>query len=152
MKKPNPQVGLVVRYDYLWSGEAMQGRQEGAKERPCAVIQSVHKGEDGKISVLLAPITHTPPHGKNEGVEIPYKVTRYLGLDDQRQWIRTTELNRVSWDDLGIIPAKPQQWEYGRLPKGLYDRARQEIQNNARARKAQIVRRDEQERDGRDER
>jgi len=142
MKKTLPQAGLVVRYDYLWCDEAMKVQQEGAKDRPCAVIQSVQEGEDGKYLVLLAPVTHTLPHENNEGVEIPYKVTRHLGLDDQRQRVRTTELNRVSWDDPGIIPASSAKWEYGRLPKGLYDQIKQKIQKNARSRKASLVKRE----------
>ena len=142
MKRPDPKVGLVVRYDYLWHDEKMKGRQEGAKDRPCAIVQAVQQGQDGKPSVLLAPITHTPPNNKSEGVEIPYKVTQNLGLDDQRQWIKTTEVNRVAWDDAGITPAKKNQWEYGRLPKGLFDQTRQEMQQNARVRKVKQVKRD----------
>jgi uncharacterized protein YifN (PemK superfamily) len=142
MKKPAPEVGLVIRYDYLWHDEAMKGREEGAKDRPCAVIQRVEKTETGGHTVLVAPITHTPPSGQNEGVEIPHRVTKHLGLDDQPQWIKTTEVNRVSWDDAGITPATKKQWAYGRLPKGLYDQAKKSIQQNARVRKAQIVKRE----------
>lgn len=120
----------------------MRGRQEGAKERLCAVVKAVHQGQDGKPSVLLAPITHTPPHDKSEGVEIPNDITRHLGLDDQRQWIKTTEVNRVSWDDAGITPAKKTQWEYGRLPKWITERSIQEMQQNARIKKVRLVKRD----------
>ena len=38
MSWPEPFPGLVVRYSYLWEREASQGREEGVKDRPCAVV------------------------------------------------------------------------------------------------------------------
>jgi len=35
---PEPQVGLVISYSYLWSEEAERGQIEGRKDRPCAII------------------------------------------------------------------------------------------------------------------
>jgi hypothetical protein len=39
---PEPRVGLVVSYSYLWSEEAEQGLVEGKKDRPCAIILPLH--------------------------------------------------------------------------------------------------------------
>ena len=41
MTFPSPQPGLVIRYSYLWRREAAAGREEGVKDRPCAVIVAV---------------------------------------------------------------------------------------------------------------
>jgi len=38
---PAPELGLVISYAYLWSSEADAGREEGGKDRPCAVVPSV---------------------------------------------------------------------------------------------------------------
>ena len=38
---PEPRVGLVVSYSYLWSEEAEQGLVEGKKDRPCAIILAI---------------------------------------------------------------------------------------------------------------
>jgi hypothetical protein len=38
---PEPQPGLVISYAYLWSEEAEQGRIEGRKDRPCAIVVGV---------------------------------------------------------------------------------------------------------------
>jgi hypothetical protein len=141
MRKPEPKRGLVVRYDFLWDHEARKGQQEGTKDRPCAVIHAIKQEQNGLFSVLLAPITHTPPTEKN-GIEIPHAVAKSVGLDDERQWIKTDALNRVSWDDAGITPASKKKWEYGRLPKWLSDQARADVQEKARVRKLQMVKRD----------
>ena len=118
MKKPDPAQGLVVRYDYLWGDEAEKGRQEGAKERPCAIVVA-RTGEGQDARVWLAPITHTPPTNPKAAIEIPPKVKKHLGLDDDRSWIVTSELNSVAWSDPGIVPATRTRWDYGFLPPKL---------------------------------
>lgn len=125
MKKPEPQIGLVIRYDFLWSHERDRGFQEGAKDRPCVIVTAIQRKDDGMIEVLVAPITHSPPREDTHAIEIPPAVKRHLGLDDDRSFIITDESNSVTWDDAGIVPAQPgKQWAYGRIPKPLYDQLR----------------------------
>lgn len=139
MKKPDPEQGLVIRYDYLWHDEAERGRQEGAKDRPCAIVVA-RTGEGQEVSVMLAPITHTAPSNPKGAIEIPQKVKRYLGLDDARSWIITNELNTVAWNDAGIVPAKPGlQWEYGRLPNALWQPAVDTIREMVKDRRVKMV-------------
>lgn len=122
MKKPEPQVGLVIKYDFLWSHEREQGFEEGAKERPCVIVTAITRKDDGGIEILVAPITHSLPRAGTVAIEIPHKVGRHLGLDDDRSYIIANEANSVSWDDAGIVPVTPgKQWAYGRIPKALYD-------------------------------
>lgn len=118
MKKPQPSVGLVIRYDYLWRDEARHGRQEGAKDRPCAIVIA-RSGEGLDAMVWLAPITHTPPTDATAAIEIPAKVKAHLGLDDARSWIVTSEINGVAWSDPGIVPVGKSRWDYGLLPPKL---------------------------------
>lgn len=125
MKKPEPEIGLVIKYDFLWSHEREKGFAEGAKERPCVIVTAIVRKDDGAVEVLVAPITHSPPQTGTVAIEIPHKVGRHLGLDDERSYIVANESNSVSWDDAGIVPVIPgKQWAYGRIPKGLYDRLR----------------------------
>lgn len=125
MKKPGPEVGLVIRYDFLWSHERERGREEGAKQRPCVIVAAIIRKDSGETDILVAPITHSPPRDGDVAIEIPHKVGRHLGLDDERGFIIADEANTVSWDDAGIVPVHPgQQWAYGRIPKGLYDQLR----------------------------
>lgn len=122
MKKPEPVPGLVIRYDFLWSHEREKGQGEGSKDRPCVVVTAIVRNADGKTEVLLVPVTHSSPAIQSDAICIPAAVSIHLGLDDGPSYVVTGEANAVSWDDAGIIPARPgKDWAYGRLPKGLYE-------------------------------
>lgn len=136
MKKPEPEIGLVIKYDFLWSHEREQGYEEGAKERPCVIVTAIVRKDDGVTEVLVAPITHSPPREGVVAIEIPHKVGRHLGLDDQRSYIIANESNSVARGDAGIVPVTPgKQWAYGRIPKALYDHLRTSMLNLLNRRK-----------------
>ena len=61
MALPEPQPGLVVRYDYLWTHEAAAGRNQG-KDRPTCIVAATDSLMRPRYVVLL-PITHVPPTG-----------------------------------------------------------------------------------------
>ena len=104
---------------------ARKGYEEGAKERPCLIVTAIVRKETGDTEVLVVPSTHGPPREGTVAIEIPYKVGRYLGLDDERSYIIANEANSVSWEDPGIVPVRPgNQWAYGLIPKGLYNQLR----------------------------
>ncbi|WP_439634751.1 hypothetical protein [Glycocaulis sp.] len=143
MKKPDPAPGLVIRYDFLWSHEREKGQGEGSKDRPCVVVAAIVQKADGKTEVLLAPMTHNPPEAQSGAVPIPAAISRHLGLDDLQSYVVTTEANAVSWDDAGIIPARPgKDWAYGRLPKGLYEDIRLAMMERLRQRTLKTAKRE----------
>ena len=124
MALPEPKPGLVIRYAFLWGREAKQGQEEG-KERPCAVVLTT-KREGDQTRVLVAPITHTAPAKGTPSVEIPLLTKQRLGLDYERSWIITNELNQFTWpgQDIRPIPGRPAspelRFSYGMLgPKTL---------------------------------
>jgi hypothetical protein len=124
---PEPKVGLVISYSYLWSEEAAQGHVEGRKTRPCAIIlvvESLPTAESDKgRQVAVVPITHFPPNNPNVAVEIPARVKQHLGLDSERSWIIVDELNVFAWPgyDLRPISRYVDRVEYGFLPPKLFD-------------------------------
>jgi len=67
---PAPELGLVISYAYLWSSEAEEGKEEGLKDRPCALVLSA-RDEGGDSVVAVVPVTHTSPQRPEEAVEIP---------------------------------------------------------------------------------
>ncbi|WP_428536206.1 hypothetical protein [Rhodopila sp.] len=95
MPLPTPERGLVISYAYLWRSEHEQGREEGVKDRPCAIVLAVEDSPDGYLVTVL-PITHSPPAIPEAAVEIPAATKRRLGLDDARSWIVVTEGNRFA--------------------------------------------------------
>ena len=77
----------------------------------------------------MAPITHEPPDDPNDSLEIPAAVAQALGLDGERHWLRLDELNRFSWPgyDLRPIPGKTGKYDYGMLPRSLFEALKQGI-------------------------
>ena len=126
MSLPQPRPGMVVRHGFLWSGEAAQGAEEAAKDRPCTIIVAAKRGPDGEITTILAPITHAPPRDPGSSLELPSDIARSLGLDEDRNWIRFDELNRLVWPgfDLRPIPERKGAYVYGDLPKAFFDKLR----------------------------
>jgi hypothetical protein len=121
MALPEPEPGLVFRYDYLWSREAKAGKQT-SKDRPACVAVSTDTEEGPRLAVIL-PITHSKPSGSTVGIEIPPKVRRHLGLDDQPCWIIVSEHNVDDWPNPGIAPltSEKRSYSYGFLPPIFFD-------------------------------
>lgn len=144
MQLPNPRPGMVIRYAYLWRDEADQGREEGAKDRPCVIVLVVQQDED-TVRVRVAPITHTPPKHEGEAIELPSETKRRLGLDDAPSWISTRETNIFTWPgpDLRPITRRSQTIEYGFITGKTFRKLRDTILANIRAQHALIVGRDE---------
>jgi hypothetical protein len=117
---PEPQPGLIIRYDYLWTDEAAAGRDQG-KERPACLIAAMDSTSAPRFVVIL-PITHTRPDKDTVGVEIPARVRDALGLDDAPSWIIVSEHNVDEWPNGGLapLPGRPGVFSYGFIPLGLF--------------------------------
>jgi hypothetical protein len=142
---PTPQPGLVIRYSYLWADEHGDGREEGAKDRPCAVLLATTTDE-GDLRVIVLPITHAPPRSSQDAVEIPTLTKRRLGLDDDRSWIVLTEGNAFLWPgpDLRVAAGRgPESVALGFLPAKLFDTIRRRFLSLHQRSKARFVRRSE---------
>jgi len=143
---PDPVPGLVIRYSFLWSHEAARGQREGTKARPCAIIVAAQEDETGKVRVTVAPITHASPRDETLGVPVPAPVAKRLGFDDDGQWVRFDEINHFEWPgfDLHPLPGPSSDYAYGFLPETLFNKIRNLIFENAKARKIKsILNRDE---------
>ncbi|MEA1650723.1 hypothetical protein UAJ10_17085 [Nitrospirillum sp. BR 11164] len=132
-----------MRYSYLWQREYLNGRDEGCKDRPCAVIL-VTTTQDGDEVVTVLPITHTPPANPDHGVEIPLATKRRLGLDDERSWVVLTEANRFVWPGPDLRPSRAGDWTsvaYGLLPYSLMEMIRLKFIALLKTNRSAIVRR-----------
>jgi hypothetical protein len=137
--------GLVIRYSFLWREEAARGVEEGAKDRPCAVILVTEDDPDGPVVTVL-PITHSPPTDRSLAVELPGATKRRLGLDDDRSWIVMTDANRFIWPGPDLRFARPGDADsvaYGLLPPHIYEEMRAKFVAAVRTRKAGAVARSE---------
>ena len=122
MSLPEPEIGLVIRYSYLWKSEHDRGNDEGVKDRPCAIVLSVSAGDIG-TRVTVLPITHSPPQNSALALEIPLIVKRRLGLDSERSWIVLSEGNEFTWPGPDLRPLPGEDLSsiiYGFLPPRLF--------------------------------
>ena len=126
MALPEPVPGLVIRYSYLWLEEHRAGREEGVKDRPCAIILVTEDGEGEKLVTVL-PVTHTPPSDPRLAMEIPATTKSRLGLDGERSWVVLTEANRFLWPGPDLRPAITGDMAsaaYGLLPRAFFQQLR----------------------------
>lgn len=145
MTWPAPQLGLVIRYSYLWTREASVGREEGVKDRPCAIVLAIDAAQERK-RVIVLPITHTAPQPPYEGVELPAAVKVRLGLDHERSWIIVSEGNDFIWPGPDLRPMAGEGSEsvaYGFLPPRLFDAIRNRFLARARTGQASMTKRTE---------
>lgn len=126
MSLPAPEPGLVIRYAYLWRREFQVGRDEAAKDRPCAIVLTArHVGES--LKVLVVPVTHSPPESPADALELPPAVKAHLGLDADRSWVVLTESNVFTWpgpDLRRIDQRRDASVAYGFLPPRFFQELR----------------------------
>lgn len=123
MSLPQPVPGLVIRYSFLWQAERQQGREDGLKDRPCAIVATAERSSDGKTYVIVLPVTHSVPSNPLEAIEIPWRVKKRLGLDDARSWIIPSEWNGFLWpgpDVRRVGDAGNESIAYGMFPPDLF--------------------------------
>ena len=141
MALPDPKAGLVIRYDYLWSREAVAARSQG-KDRPTCIVAASDSLMRPRYVVLL-PITHSPPDADTIGVEIPIRVKQAIGLDSAPSWVIVSEHNIDEWPTGGLspVPGKPGVFAYGFIPPGLFAQIKAKFLEVAREQKSSKVRR-----------
>jgi hypothetical protein len=139
---PAPIPGLVIRYSYLWHSEHLAGREEGQKDRPCAIVAALRPTGDGETRALVLPITHSPPADAALAVEIPARTKERLGLDAERSWVVLSEWNEFVWPgpDLRRAPGGDENSvAYGMLPPSLFATIRDRFLARVAARTARRV-------------
>lgn len=141
MVLPTPHPGLVISYAYLWSDEARRGRDEGVKDRPCAIVVARRLAE-GKVIVTVVPVTHSPPSDPDAAIEMPPALKSHLGLDGERSWIILSEYNEFLWPGPDLRPTtRNGGFVYGVLPPSFFQRIRERLLTLAGQRRVRHVRR-----------
>ncbi|MFC3579693.1 type II toxin-antitoxin system PemK/MazF family toxin [Sphingomonas hylomeconis] len=123
---PIPQPGDVLSFAYLWAREAAAGQEEGLKDRPAVVVLATQETGD-RVRVLVAPLTHSAPERAAMAVEMPATVKRDLGLDRDRSWIVTSEVNSFRWPGPDVRVLDDGTPFYGAIPDWLLLRVRESV-------------------------
>jgi hypothetical protein len=137
-----PQIGLVIRHAYLWWNEARAGREEGRKDRPCVIVH-LRANEQQELETYICPVTHTPPEISEKAMEIPKATKTRLGLDDERSWIITTEVNRFIWPGPDLRPLPRGGYSYGLLPAAMARDLIAQVKANAQDKSLRVTTRTE---------
>ena len=138
-----PEPGDVISYAYLWHHEAAKGQGEGLKDRPSVVVLAQQIVGD-RTQLIVAPVTHSPPQSSDGAIELPVSVKTKLGLDSDRSWIQTNEINIFVWPgpDVRIAKQSPENSPLiGAIPEWLFLRLRDAIGATSRVGKLKSVKR-----------
>jgi hypothetical protein len=121
-------------------------RASAAKMAPKTVLAASYSHgvtKAGNTVAYVLPITHTPPLTDEHGIEIPQATKRRLGLDAERSWIVTTELNQFMWPGPDIRPTASGEYVYGYLPEKLMRLVLEQVKKHAREKQLKAVTRTE---------
>lgn len=136
---------MVIRYSYLWHAKHEAGREEGRKDRPCAIIL-VTEDIRGREIVTVLPVTHSPPDDPTLALELPPETKMRLGLDTDRSWVVLSEANRFAWPGPDLRPlssADATSVSYGVVPENFYRAMRARFVSVLKSGRARVVKRDD---------
>jgi mRNA-degrading endonuclease toxin of MazEF toxin-antitoxin module len=137
-----PQPGDVLSFAYLWAREADTGQEEGLKDRPVVVVLAIEE-TGNRPRVLVAPVTHSAPDDAGIAIEMPANVKRDLGLDRERSWIVTSEVNSFRWPGPDVRVLYDGTPFYGAIPDWLFLRVRESVGTSAKRQKMRVTQRTE---------
>lgn len=94
-------------------------------------------------------ISHSPPQEGQRAIEVPAKLKKHLGLDDQPSWIYTSELNVFAWpgpdlrpgDYLSTRPAAVDNCVIGQLPSDWFDMVKAHVVESQRQEQLELTKR-----------
>lgn len=139
---PTPEPGDILSYAYLWAREAEAGQEEGLKDRPVVVVLATEETAD-RLRVIVAPVTHSAPERTDAAVEIPANLKRELGLDRERSWIVTSEVNSFRWPGPDVRLVGDGTPFHGAVPDWLFRKVRESVSARAARGKVDLTRRTE---------
>jgi hypothetical protein len=142
---PEPENGLVVRFNYRWADEFA-----ATKERPAciALVRTVPDPRQDPLEgpastlkqVVYLPISSRPPQSDRKALEIPTTINSRLGLKYPRSWVIVSECNVQYWpNDVSRIPNSGGRWTYGFVPPGFFNTIRETFREEILRRKANIL-------------
>lgn len=148
MKIPKvPPVGFVIAYEYLWRSK-VGSRDDGEKTYPSAIVLARYDMGPTPVAYVLG-ISHSSPRPGRRAMEVPAKLKRHLGLDDEPSWIYTDELNIFAWPGpdvrhaghLSKLPSAEGTCVIGRLPDDWFNQVKEHLAESHRLGLVKTVRR-----------
>jgi len=136
VKLPDPVPGLVIRFGYTWHKDRF------TKDRPCDIVLT--SKASGLVTVV--PITHSYPEvgEEAESLLIPQNICKAIGLDEDANYVRLSEVNQFSWpsDRLAALPHDPTRCDYGMVPESFFSEIRKNLADMVRTQRMKTVKTD----------
>ncbi|WP_234632415.1 hypothetical protein [Agrobacterium vitis] len=133
MNLPDPVPGLVIRFGYTWHKDRFR------KDRPCAIVLTSQ--ESGLVTVV--PITHSYPEvgEEDQSILIPEDICKAIGLDQEANYVRVSEINQFVWpsDRLAPLPHDQTRCDYGMVPESFFLEIRKKLAAIARAKRMKAL-------------
>jgi hypothetical protein len=142
-----PPIGNLVAYEYLWLSQ-QNIREDGAKGLSSSLIFA--KKIIASVTLAYAVgMSHKPPDASEKAIEVPRKLKRHLGLDEDPSWVYTDQLNEFTWPGpdlrpaewLSNLPSARDSCIIGALPKNWFALLKQDVVGNLKLKRAHIIRR-----------
>jgi hypothetical protein len=125
MALPQPELGLVVQYGFVWSGADRRPPPDAGKDRPCLIVDLFEIEETpGRktLRVTYLPISHTEPRDGENAKLISPRVANHLKLTTQKSYLYTSYACEDDWPfDLAQVPGHQGRFHYGVIPPALFD-------------------------------
>jgi hypothetical protein len=142
-----PPIGNLVAYEYLWLSQR-NAREDGAKVYPVALIFAKRIVASVTMAYAIG-MSHKPPDASEKAIEVPRKLKRHLGLDEEPSWMYTDQLNEFTWPGpdlrpavwLSKLPSARASCVIGALPRNWFALVKQDVIENLKLKRANIVRR-----------
>ena len=131
MPLPQPELGLVVHYGFVWSGVDRRPPPDVGKDRPCLIVD-LFEVEDtpGRktLRVTYLPFSHAAPREGESAKLISSRVANHLGLTTEKSYLYTTYACEDDWPfDLSPVPGHMGRFHYGLVPPKLFDAVADEL-------------------------
>ena len=144
---PKPPVGHLISYEYLWNSQADK-TDEGRTAYPAAIVMARDDVGPAPIAYALG-VSHSEPREGDRAIQVPPKLKRYLGLDDEPSWIYTDQLNVFVWPGPDL---RPGEWLSTRpsasgtcvispLPADWFEEVKEHLAESYRLRMVKTVKR-----------
>ena len=125
MPLPFPELGLVVRYGFVWKSADRKPPPDAGKDRPCLIVDI--READGMQRVTYLPISHVAPREGEQAFALGDALRRHLQLDWAESYLYTSYACEDDWPyDIVKLPAT-DQFDYGFIPPRLFQKVADEF-------------------------
>ncbi|HYZ64527.1 MAG TPA: hypothetical protein VE650_18910 [Acetobacteraceae bacterium] len=135
MPLPQPELGLVVQYRFVWAGAGRGSPPDVGKSRPCLIVDLEQVGEPslgGRLvtRVTYLPISHVAPRAAEQAIPVPPRVGRHIGLSHETSYVYTSYAVEDDWPfDLDTVPGTDGVFDYGLIPPKLFASVAEDFAN-----------------------